>query len=207
MTCYAGVNPKFVNEIGTLCVSSNGGNTEQTAFSFGGNTTKYTVSQLYKDGLIIKESPFVHTPAPDNNVSNGTKDKVAGASYTVIDASADTASFTKAKNAKSVSVPATVKIQGKSFKVTQIDAKAFTGKSIRNVTIGKNVKVIKKNAFKGSKATNVIINTKLLKKASVKGSLIGSKVKTIKVKVGKTFVKSYKKIFTKANAGKKVTVK
>ena len=67
--------------------------------------------------------------------------------------------------------------------------------------------MIKKNAFKGSKATNVIINTKLLKKASVKGSLIGSKVKTIKVKVGKTFVKSYKKIFTKANAGKKVTVK
>ena len=49
-------------------------------------------------------------------------------------------------------------------------------------------------------------------KKSVKASLKGSKVKTVQVKVGskkvnKKFVKKYKKIFTKKNAGKKVTVK
>ena len=58
----------------------------------------------------------------------------------------------------------------------------------------------------------MILKTKLLKKAKVKGSLKGSKVKTVQIKVGKKaenkkYVKTYKKIFTKANAGKKVTVK
>jgi hypothetical protein len=58
----------------------------------------------------------------------------------------------------------------------------------------------------------MIVKTKLLKKASVKGSLKGSKIKTVIVSVGKKsvnkkYVRSYKKIFTKANAGKKVTVK
>ena len=51
-----------------------------------------------------------------------------------------------------------------------------------------------------------------LEKASVKGSLKGSKVKTVQVKVGKEavnkkYVKKYKKIFTRKNAGKKVKVK
>ena len=46
----------------------------------------------------------------------------------------------------------------------------------------------------------------------VKGSLKGSKVKTVQVKVGskklnKKYVKKYKKIFTKKICGKKVKVK
>lgn len=73
------------------------------------------------------------------------------------------------------------------------------------------MKVIKKNAFEGSKAAKIILKTKLLKKAKIKGCLTGSRVKTIQVKVGsgqnKKYVKNYKKIFTKANAGKKVTFK
>ena len=78
--------------------------------------------------------------------------------------------------------------------------------------IGKNVRVIEKNAFKGSKATKMIVKSKYLTKASVKGSLKGSKIKTVQVKVGKKkdnkkYVKKYKKIFTKKNAGKKVKVK
>ena len=71
---------------------------------------------------------------------------------------------------------------------------------------------INANAFKGSKATKLIVRTKKLTKKSVKGSLKGSKIKTVKVKVGKKsvnkkYVKKYKKIFTKKNAGKKVSVK
>lgn len=69
-----------------------------------------------------------------------------------------------------------------------------------------------KNAFAKSKATKLVIKTKLLKKKAVKGSLKKSKVKTIQVKVGKKkdnkkFVKKYKKIFTKKNVGKKPKVK
>ena len=151
-------------------------------------------------------------PAQKPAVENGQKATVGGSNYTVTSAAAGTAAFTKAKNAKSVTVPATVKVNGKTLKVTQINAKAFTGKKIKTVTVGKNVKKIAKNAFNKSKATTVIVKTKALKKASVKGSLKGSKVKTVKVKVGskkvnKTYVKKYKKIFTKKNAGKKVKVK
>ena len=78
--------------------------------------------------------------------------------------------------------------------------------------IGKNVAQLNKGAVSKSKATKMVIKTKLLKKAKVKGSLKGSKIKTVQVKVGsksvnKKFVKKYKKIFTKSNAGRKVTVK
>ncbi len=129
-----------------------------------------------------------------------------------------TVALVKADNKKNVVIEGEVCIGGSSdrgydnCKLTQINASAFKGSKIRNVTIGKNVKVIKKNAFKGSKATKLILKTKLLKKAKVKGCLKGSKVKTIQVKLGsksqnKKYVKAYKKIFTKANAGKKVTIK
>lgn len=96
----------------------------------------------------------------------------------------------KAKNAKTVTIPAVVSYDGKKYPV----------------------KGIKKKSFKSSKAKTVTIKTKNLTKTSVTGSLIGSKVKTIKVKVGskslnKKTIKKYKKYFTKANAGKKVKVK
>ena len=92
---------------------------------------------------------------------------------------------------------------------------AFKGKAkIRTVTIGKNVKKLKKNPFKGSKVTKIILKTKkLTKKASVKGSLKGSKVRTVQVRAAgkksanRKYVKKYKKVFTKKNAGRKVTVK
>jgi hypothetical protein len=135
------------------------------------------------------------------------------ATYKVTSNKKSTATYVKCKaSKKSVTVPSTVKINGKTYKVTAVAAKALKGKKATKVTIGKNVKTIKKNAFKGSKAKTVVVKTKKLTKKSVKGSLKGSKVKTVKVDVGKTkvdkkYVKKYKKIFTKKNAGKKVTVK
>ncbi len=162
---------------------------------------------------ITKESTVI----PMLKVVKGKTYKVSGQSYKVTKVATakaqGTVTFTKAKNAKKVTVPATVKLaDGKVYKVTQVGAKAFTAKKIRTVTIGKNVKKLAKNAFAKSKATKVILKTKLLKKAGVKGSLKSSKVKTVQVKVGKKAVnkktvKAYKKIFTKKNAGKKVTVK
>ena len=74
------------------------------------------------------------------------------------------------------------------------------------------MKTIKKYACKGSKATKLVVKTMKLGKAGVKKSLLGSKIKIVKVKVGKKavnkkYIKRYRKIFTKKNAGKKVTVK
>ena len=157
-------------------------------------------------------APIV-TPTPTNSEpSVGESVTVSAGTVKVTSSEGKTVSFTAAKNVKSVVVPDTVTIEGAQYKVTQIDANAFKGSKIRTITIGKNVKVVKKNAFKGSPATKLIVKTKLLKKAKVKGCLKGSKIKTVQVKVGnkaanKKFVTNYKKIFTKANAGSKVTVK
>ena len=157
-------------------------------------------------------------PAPIKpKVVKGKSYKVSGQTYKVTQVakglSAGAVTLVKAKNARSVSIPAAIKLADrKSYKVTQSGAKAFTGKKIRVVTVGKNVKKLAKFAFKSSRATKLILKTKLLKKASVKGSLKGSKVKTVRVNVGnksknKSFVKKYKRIFTKTNAGRKVKIK
>ena len=101
-------------------------------------------------------------------------------------------SITAKKKAKktTLKIGKTLTVSGKKYTVTAVATKAF----------------------KGSKAKTLIIKTTKLKKSTVKGSLKGSKVKTVKVKVGsskqnKKYVKAYKKIFTKGIAGKKVTVK
>ena len=115
----------------------------------------------------------------------------ARATYKITSATKLTVQYVKtASKAKSVTVPATVKLSnGKTYKVTSIGAKAF-----------------------GKKAKTVTIKTKKLTKKTIKKALKSSKVKTVKVKVGsnsanKKFVKKYKKIFTKKIAGKKVVVK
>ena len=96
--------------------------------------------------------------------------------------------------------------------VEEIGEKAFAGKRIRTIIIGPNVKKIAKKAFKGSKATTLVIKTRRLTRKSVKGCLKGSRIRTVKVRVGskksnRKYVRNYKRIFTKKNAGKKIRVK
>lgn len=150
-----------------------------------------------------------NTTKATTGVAKGKTAKASGQSYKVTSngtGSKATVTFTKAANKKSVTVPATVKLNGKAYKVTTVAAKAFAqAKKATKVTIGKNVTKLAKNAFKGSKVKTVTLKTTKLTKKSVKGSLKSSKVKTIKAPSKK--VKAYKKIFTKANAGKKATVK
>ena len=118
----------------------------------------------------------------------GTTHNVGGNTYAVT--AEGSVSLLKAPNQKSVTIPAAVAITGKNFNVTGINSGAFSGTKVKTLTV----------------------RTKLLTKKSVRDSLKGSKVKTVKVKVGKKkenkkFVKKYKKIFTKKNAGKKAAVK
>ena len=55
------------------------------------------------------------------------------------------------KKAKTVSIPATVKINGVTYKVTKIADNAFKGnKTVTKVTVGSNIKTIGKNAFSGA---------------------------------------------------------
>ena len=99
---------------------------------------------------------------------------------------------------KSVTIPGTV---------TKIERSAFSGcKSLAKVTIPKSVTSIGKNALYGaSKVKTLTVNSKKLTKSSVKGALAGSKVTT--VKVPKSMLKSYAKVFAKSVVGKTVKVR
>ena len=100
----------------------------------------------------------------------GSTHKVGGCTYKVTSAKKKTAAFFKSKVAKSVTVPATVKIKGGVYKVTAISPKAFTvaKKRLTTVSIGKNVGTVGASAF-----------YKCAKLAKVKG---GAGVKTIGAK-------------------------
>ena len=162
------------------------------------------LAKLTKAEKAIKEAKAAST------IKKGKTYEVSNQSYKVTTVASGSKAgavvFAKAKNAKSVSVPATVKLaDGKTYKVTQVGATAFTASKIRTVTVGENVTKLAANAFNKSKATTLKLKTTKLTKASVKGCLKGSKVKTVQAPASKRT--AYKKIFTKAVAGKKVTVK
>ena len=150
-------------------------------------TTDFRGETMQVNATVVND--LTPEPAPDKGPKKGDTVKVSGNVYKILSVKSKTVALSKAANKKSVTVPATVKVSGKSYKVTKIAAKAF----------------------KKSKARTVTIKTKKLTKASVKGSLIGSKVTKINVKVGKVrdnkrYLAKYKKIFTKKNAGKKVKI-
>lgn len=127
---------------------------------------------------------------------------------------------TASKLSGKVTIPTTVKIGGKSFKVTEVGAKAFKGyKKITSLVVGNNVKTVGSSAFQGctklktvtlGKAVTTIktkafygdktlktmkITSKSLK--SVGKSAIKSINKSAKIKVPASKVKSYKKLFKK----------
>jgi hypothetical protein len=152
----------------------------------------------------------------DKEPEVGTEAEYSGNTYAVTSepgAAEKTVAFTKAKNSKTVTVPSTMKINGETYKVTSVAAKAFKGSKCTTAYIGANVKKLDKYAFRYSKVKTVYIKSKSLSKTRVKGSLKYSKVTTVKAKVStkkstnKKYAKKFKSYFTKANAGKKVTVK
>lgn len=115
-------------------------------------------------------------------------------------------SFAGLKSSKTtkVSIPSTVKIGGKSFKVTSVANKALKGKTVTSVTIGKNVKTIGTSAFeKCSKLKNVTVKSTVLKKVG-KSAFKGINAKA-KIKVPKKNLTSYKKLMK--GKGQSSTVK
>ena len=131
------------------------------------------------------------------------------------------------KKAKTIKIPKTITYRGITYKVTSIAKKAFwKNKVITTVSIGNNVKTIGDGAFYkcrklkkvtiGTGLTSmgrhlfcganrnciIIIQSKNLKRVD---SAIDHSVKNMIVKVPKSKVKAYKKLFSKYS--KKITVK
>ena len=113
------------------------------------------------------EDPVVQPPAEPKTAT------VKGLNYK-LDNKAKTAVLTgvKDKKVKSITVPDTIKVSGKTYKVTEIAANACKNLAkLTKVTIGKNVTKIGKNAFSGcKKLKSVTIKTTKLKKKGIGAS-------------------------------------
>ncbi|MBR1635203.1 MAG: leucine-rich repeat protein [Lachnospiraceae bacterium] len=110
------------------------------------------------------------------------------------------------KKAIKITVPDTIKINGKSYKVTSIEKNAFENcKKLPSVTIGKNVKRIGKEAFSGCKKLEkmTVISLHLTKK-SVKDSLKNSYISIVVVPKKKKA--AYSKIFSKKNTASRYPI-
>ena len=154
-------------------------------------------------------------PVPDPVLKDGdtvTADKIQ---YKVLSASKKTAAAVKGLDKKQtkVTIPATVKLNGVTCKVTQIGKNAFKGYSkLKTLTIGKNVTSIGANSFNSCKK---------LEKVTFKGSAVktiksGAFKKTsskITVSVPKALRKdkkkaaAFKKKLTKSGMSKKLKLK
>lgn len=110
------------------------------------------------------------------------------------------------KTNKKVTIPATIKADGKTYKVTEIAKNAFkNNKKLTQVTIGTNVKKIGASAFEGCKKLKTI-NVKSKKLNSVGKNAIKGIQKKAAIKAPKAKVKAYKKLFN-SKTGYKKTMK
>ena len=127
----------------------------------------------------------------------GTKYTVAGCQYKVTKAGAEVSLIKANKKAKRVTIPAVIKVNGVTYKVTSIGAKAFNGnKKLTKVTIGTNIKKISDNAFfKCKSLKTVTIKSVLLTKKTANKKAFKGVSKKMVIKVPKKVKKVYVKIF------------
>lgn len=162
--------------------------TRKSTYTAAGQIT-YTCSRCGEKRVITTKKLFYPKA--------GTKYTVAGCQYKVIKAGAEVSLVGTNKNAKSVTIPAVIKVKGVTYKVTSIGAKAFNGsKKLTKVTIGANIKKISNNAFFKCKSlkTVTIKSVLLTKKTANKKAFKGISRKMV-IKVPKKMKKVYVKIF------------
>ena len=161
------------------------------------------------------QSQAVMSDSTQGSVSAGIKIKdTAGVTYTVTSSgsSKSEAAYTAPKNKKvtSVAIPATVNLNGTTYKVTSIKANAFKKcKKLKKVTIGKNIKTIGKNAFyQCTKLKSITIKTTRLANKTIGSKAFAKLNKKVKIKVPKKKLSAYKKLLKKKGVtGKKQVIK
>lgn len=162
--------------------------TRKSTYTAAGQLT-YTCSRCGEKRVITTKKLFYPKA--------GTKYTVAGCQYKVIKAGAEVSLVGTNKNAKSVTIPAVIKVKGVTYKVTSIGTKAFNGsKKLTKVTIGANIKKISNNAFFKCKSLKMVnIKSVLLtKKTANKKAFKGTNKKMV-IKVPKKVKKAYVKMF------------
>ena len=127
----------------------------------------------------------------------GTVYIIAGNQYRITKVGAEVSLIKTNSKAKSINIPATIKVSGITYKVTTIAKKAFKqNKKLQSITVSANVKKIGNNAFfkcpslKTVNLKTVLLTSKTASKKAFKGAN-----KKLVIKVPKKVKKSYKKIF------------
>jgi len=114
-----------------------------TGLDFDGRTTTAVNTDKDKKGQekTKGENDKSRTSGNRNQVKKGSKVILSSGTYIVVStgskANQRTVSLKKVRNAKKVTIPATIKIKGLRYTVISIESKAFTGKKIQTVVLEK----------------------------------------------------------------------
>ena len=178
-------------------------------------TGKPTVSPTIKPSVGPSKAPN-GTKLQPSGVSNVpqklrkgqlVKDMKTKAYYKILSntSSGGTVAYVKpvGKKSKSITIAVSAVLDGHTFKVVAVSAKAYKGCSkLQKVTIGKNITSIGKQAFAGcKKLRKITIKSTKLKSSSIGKNAFKGTAKKLTVKVPKKQYKVYKKFLKKKGNG------
>lgn len=133
-------------------------------------------------------TPPVDDKPPYGQVRNGLEEETKSGRYVVLNANKKTAYLEKAKSKKaSVTVPTTITINGVKCKVVGVGDNAFKNfKTLKKITLNKNITSVGKSAFAGcKKLSSVVVKGSGLKKIGKSAFKGTAKKMTVKVTVKK----------------------
>lgn len=208
--------------------------TGNTGGNTGGSTDSSNTGDSTTTGNTSGNTEEITENPSTGDITKGDKITKGNTTYTVINPKTKELSYTKTTSKSSkITIPAKVKIDGVTYKVTKIANNAFKNNKyvtkivlgsniteigdnafkrclkLKSITITPKVKVIGSNAFSGDKKLTVLtIKSGKLTKKGVKNSLKGSSIQTIKLSgTAQNYYKKYLQYFTKSNSGKTVKIK
>ena len=176
-----------------------------------------TTSKSTEETIPKKDAVTTQQPTEGSTVSQSPKngdtitDNKSNAKYTVTDTVKKNVAYIAPVTikAKTITIPATIKINGEIYKVTKIDKNALKGnKKVTKIVVGSNIQSIGNYAFSGCKKLKTIIiqSKKLTTKTVSKKAFKGISKKTV-IKVPKKKLAAYKKMFKKKGLSSKNKVK
>ena len=185
-----------------------------TLKAVGGGKATITVKPKYNPS--VKKTYTIEVINPNKKLKKDYTKTINNITYKVTKAGKDQKAEVrvmklKDKTKKTVTIPATVNIDGVRCKVISIASKAFyNNKNITTVSIGTNITTINSQAFYGCKnLTSLKIRTTKLKTVGKQAfTKAGSNnYKKLVVKVPSSKLNSYKKLLQNKGLAKKVTIK
>ena len=175
-------------------------------------TGKPTARPTVTPGANVAKNPTQSSAAPNTSAQKLRKGQLVKDTKTKvyykilsITSSGGTVAYVKpvGKKSKSITIAASTVLDGHTFKVVAVSAKAYKGCSkLQKVTIGKNITSIGKNAFAGcKKLKKITIKSTKLKSSSIGKNAFKGTAKKLTVKVPKKQYKVYKKFLKKKGNG------